>query len=304
MGGMRASRVASRGSRVGIAVALGWFTVASAATAQDSAVDRIALMRDLSVLAHDSMAGRLVGTEGSAKARRYLLRRLEDMGVPADSQSFAARGGATGVNVIGRISGTAPEGGAIVLSAHYDHLGVRGGEIFNGADDNASGTAGLLALAATLVEAPLRHDVVLAFLDAEESGLRGAKAFVGALESPTEAVALNLNLDMVSRSDRVLWVVGTHQNPDLRPMVEAVEPAVGVELQFGHDTPDLSGSDNWVLSSDHGPFHQAGVKFLYFGVDDHPDYHKSTDFSDRIDPVWFSGAVETIRRVMLAADRR
>jgi Zn-dependent M28 family amino/carboxypeptidase len=261
-------------------------------------------MEDLGVLSHDSMAGRLVGTEGSAKARRYLLRRLDDLGIATDSQSFSAGRSATGVNLIARIAGTSPGGGAIVLSAHYDHLGVRDGVIFNGADDNASGIAGLLAIAETLVHSPLQHDVILAFFDAEERGLLGAKAWVDALSDPTESVTLNLNLDMVSRSERVLWVVGGHQNPDLLGMVRTVEPAGGMELRFGHDSPEWTGSDNWVQASDHGPFYQAGVPFLYFGVDDHPDYHKPTDFSDRVDPAWYAAAIETIRRVMLAADAR
>jgi Zn-dependent M28 family amino/carboxypeptidase len=134
--------------------------------------------------------------------------------------------------------------------------------------------------------------------------LAGARAWVGALVDPADSVALMINLDMVSRSERVLWVVGTYQHPELLPIVEGVESASGVELRFGHDSPEWAGPDNWVQASDHGPFHQAGVPFLYFGVEDHPDYHRPTDSADHVNPEWFAAEVETIRRVLLAVDLR
>jgi Zn-dependent M28 family amino/carboxypeptidase len=293
------------GSRcVLFALAVASAALALPVAAQESAIDLAALMQDLQSLSHDSMGGRRVGTEGNARARRYLIHRLEEMGVAADSQSFSAGSRTIGVNLIARIRGTEPANRAIVLSAHFDHLGTRNGEVFNGADDNASGVSGLLAIASTFMDTPLRHDVILAFFDAEEGGLMGSRAWIDELDDPVGSVALVLNLDMVSRSDRVLWVVGTHQNPDLRVMVEGVAPAPGVELRFGHDSPEWTGSDNWVGSSDHAAFHRAGVPFLYFGVEDHPDYHRPTDHSDRVDPAWYAAAIETIRRVLLAADAR
>ncbi len=284
--------------------------VAVAAERRTAEVSEESLMRDVRVLAHDSMAGRLVGSDGSRAARRYILSRLRALGVEVDSQTFEfERGGAavTGVSVAGIVPGTDGVAGedAFVLTAHYDHLGVRDGDVYNGADDNASGVAALLAIAEALNERPLTRQVSLVFLDAEEGGLNGARAFVDAvsqLVDVREAMALNVNLDMVSRSDSELWVAGTYQNPALRPVVEGVPPAAGVVLRFGHDSPEWTGSDNWSGASDHAVFDRAGVPFLYFGVEDHPDYHRPTDDAERIDPAWYRASVETILRAVRALD--
>ncbi len=275
-----------------------------AVTAQLPEIDATTLMRDMSVLAHDSMQGRLVGSKESAVARRWITGRLREMGLSPRDQVFEAREGVQGTNVIADIPGRVGSTGRIVLTAHYDHLGVRGGEIFNGADDNASGTAGVLAIASVLAQAPLAHDVTVILFDGEEGGLRGARAYVESLELAGRLgeVALNVNLDMVSRSEEALWVIGTHQNPTLRPLIELIDPVPRVVLHFGHDTPADTGSDNWVSASDHGPFHAAGVPFLYFGVEDHPDYHRSTDDVEKVDPVWYAGSIETILRALRVLD--
>lgn len=264
------------------------------------------LMQDLSVLAADSMAGRAAGSEGGRMAREYLLDRLAGLGLPAVQDTFDVRrssGTVEGVNVRVAFDGTAHPERAIVVTAHYDHLGTRDGEVFNGADDNASGTVGLLALAEWLEANPPRHDVHLVFTDAEEGGLQGARAFVADPPVALDAIVFNLNLDMISHSDGDLWVAGTYPWPALAPIVEAVDAVSPVELRFGHDTPADQGADNWVMASDHGPFHQAGIPFLYFGVADHPDYHQSSDDVDTVNPDFFRAAVETIRRVLVSADR-
>jgi len=97
-------------------------------------------------------------------------------------------------------------------------------------------------------------------------------------------------------------VAGTYQNPALKSVVEGVEAAPGVVLRLGHDSPAWQGSDNWTTASDHGPFHQAGIPFLYFGVEDHPDYHRASDTADTVDPVWYDASVETILGVVRALD--
>lgn len=272
--------------------------------AQGTQIDGATLMRDISVLAHDSMQGRLVGSEEGAAARRWISARLTQMGLSPQDQPFEARQGVQGTNVIAQIPGSGGASGRIVLTAHYDHLGVRGDQIFNGADDNASGTAGVLAIASVLAQAPLAHDVTVILFDGEEGGLRGARAYVASLESEgrLEEVALNVNLDMVSRSEESLWVTGTYQHPALRPVIESIQPVPGVVVRFGHDTPSDTGSDNWVSASDHGPFHAAGLPFLYFGVEDHPDYHRPTDDVEKVDPEWYAGSIETILRALRALD--
>ena len=276
-------------------------TVAQSTPATDSA----ALVRDLAALSADSMEGRAPGTEGGDRARRYLVRALESAGIPplgvAYEHPFAWDAG-SGVNLVGAVRGQAEPDAFIVLTAHFDHEGVRDGAIFNGADDNASGTAAALEIARRVLEQPLRHTLVVALLDAEESGLRGARAFVEHQPVPLADVRLNVNLDMVSRTSGVLWAAGAHHTPWLRPVLEAVGAEAPVTLRLGHDRPDAPEGDDWTSASDHGPFHAAGVPFVYFGVEDHADYHRPTDDFERVDAGEFVASVRTILTALRALD--
>ncbi|MGH7127801.1 MAG: M28 family peptidase, partial [Planctomycetaceae bacterium] len=263
-----------------ILLALAGPAVAQGGTATAS-VDTDRLMRDLRALAHDSMEGRGTGTEGAARARTYLVHRFAEVALEPITDGFEKRfdlpgdsGAGKGVNLVGRIAGRSAGGQTLVVTAHYDHNGIRNGEIFNGADDNASGTAALLAIADHFRDNPPANAIVIAALDAEEIGLRGAQAFVADPPIPLERIAANVNLDMVGRNAAgELWVAGTHHYPALLPLVERVAARSGITLRAGHDTPDLPGGDDWTSASDHGAFHAAGIPFLYFGVEDHPDYH-------------------------------
>lgn len=271
-------------------------------------IDRTMLVEDVRVLSADSMEGRAVGTPGSERARRYLDRRFEQTGLEPVGGSFRhtfeiQRGDrpVTGVNFIGRLAGQ-DTSRVIVVTAHYDHVGIRDGNIFNGADDNASGTAGLLAIARALRGSTPHHTILFVATDAEEGGLRGARAFVD--DPPTGgSIRLDINMDMVSRSEKgELWVAGTHHYPWLLPLIDSIAANAGVTLRAGHDLPG-TGSDDWTSASDHGPFHRAGIPFLYFGVEDHEDYHRATDDFERIDPTFFAAAVETVMAALVAADR-
>lgn len=291
-----------------------WLLAACAASAQVAAppAARSHPMVDaLFVLAADSMEGRAVGTPGSARARRFLLSQLQSIGVAPVGSSFehpfefTARQGAAvqGVNLLAQVRGTAEPDRVIVVSAHYDHVGIRNGETYNGADDNASGTAALLELARRMRASPPRHTVILAFFDAEESGLRGAAAFVATPPVPREAIVMNLNMDMVSRSEEgVLWAAGTAPYPQFRPILLGIEPVPGVTLKLGHDTDADGASNNWTNQSDQGAFHRAGIPFLYFGVEDHPGYHKPTDDPEAVTHQFYIGAIETIWRVLQGVD--
>lgn len=255
------------------------------------------LMRDLAALADDAMAGRGTGTPGAARARDYLARRLREIGLEPREQPFDYRHreeARQGVNLWATVRGTLQPDRYIVVTAHYDHVGVKGGAIHNGADDNASGLAALLAIAAELKARPPAHSVILAALDAEEPGLYGAKAFVEAPPVPREAILLNVNMDMIARGkDGVLWAVGTRPHPRLRPVVEEAARGAPVTLRLGHDEPG-TGTEEWTNLSDQAAFHQAGIPFVYFGVDDHPDYHKPTDDLERIDRDFYRRSVATI----------
>ncbi len=282
----------------------------AAGTAQDlPVIDREAALETVRALAADGMAGRAAGTEGGRRAREYLLGRLRALGTaPVDGRyahPFTAqdRGGAEveGVNLLFRIGGADPRAGTIVVTAHYDHLGTADGEIYNGADDNASGVAGLLAIARRFMDSPPRHAFLFALLDAEERGLLGARALADSL--PAGDLALNINLDMIGRNAAdELYVAGTRHYPRFKPLVERLARRAPLVLLTGHDSPDGPG-DDWTFASDHGAFHRAGVPFLYFGVEDHPDYHTPRDTFENLDPDFLLRAVQTVVMAADAVDR-
>jgi len=300
---MNHARFTPAGSFAILLAALGAVSVSAQAT---PALDSARLMTELSVLAHDSMAGRATGTPGAQRAQAFLSGTLEDAGIaPAGAElarPFTWPGG-TGVNLVAELPGRSGAGGqVIVLSAHYDHLGIRSGRVFNGADDNASGVAALLEIGRALIAEPLEHTVLLAFFDAEEQGLRGARAFVADPPVPLDRIALNVNLDMVARTDGLLWAGGAYHTPALEPILEEVATGAPVKLRLGHDRPGAPEGDDWTSSSDHGPFHRAGIPFVYFGVEDHVDYHRPSDDFTRVDPGEFVAAVRTIMSAIRALD--
>lgn len=272
---------------------------------RDAAVDSVRLLTTLSVLAHDSMEGRAVGSPGGARARHYLTRALADAGVlPLDGtfeHAFDLGERGTGVNILGLVPGSA-EGPHIVLSAHYDHEGIRDGDIFNGADDNASGVAAVMEIARLLVLEPPLHPIVIALFDDEEQGLGGARHFVTDPPIALDDIALNVNLDMVSRAEGELWAGGAHHTPALRPVLEAVAADAPLDLRLGHDRPGAPEGADWTMQSDHGAFHEQGIPFVYFGVEDHPDYHRPTDDFERVDPADFLASARTILLAVRALD--
>jgi len=273
-------------------------------------------LNDIRVLSADDMEGRDTGSPGGQRARDYIVGRMEALGVapsamgrlqPWEAVGRTREGPRTyhGTNIIGLIPGTRRGDRYIVVSAHYDHVGVNDGQIYNGADDNASGVATLLALAADLKRQAPEHGVLIVAFDGEERGLLGARHFVEAPPMPLEAIALNLNFDMTARAetDGKLWVTGTYQSPALRPLLEAIPANGAVSLAFGHDTPQDVGEDNWVDASDQGAFHQAQVPFLYLGVSDHPDYHRPSDDFERITPAVFVSSTQLAIAAFRALDQ-
>ncbi|MBC6982093.1 M20/M25/M40 family metallo-hydrolase [Caulobacter sp. 17J80-11] len=269
-------------------------------------IDGTRLVQDLKVLSADDMAGRYPGTPGSAKARAYVEQRFREVGLTTKEQPFTytTKAGAEvpGVNVWGVVKGKKTPDRYIVVTAHYDHLGVKDGQIFNGADDNASGTAALFAMAKYFKAHRPDHSLVFVALDAEEGGARGAHAFVAGPPVPKDAIVLNVNLDMVARGDKgELYASGGYHNPGLVPVLERVAKTAPVTLKLGHDRPE-QGQDDWTGQSDHMAFHEAGIPFVYFGVEDHPDYHRPTDDFEKVNPDWYVRSVQTITEAVMALD--
>lgn len=269
------------------------------------------LSQELKELSSSVMDGRKTGTEGNRKARVYIIDHLKQLGierfVPGYEQPFSVSQagsmseGTGGVNVLGVIPGKKKE--TIVISAHYDHLGSKDNKIFYGADDNASGTAALLTLAAYLKKNQPEHRIIIAFFDAEEMGLRGSKYFVNAVDLEKENIVLNINMDMVARGDKnELYASGIYHYPQLKAPLESVKKIEGISLLFGHDNPETR-RDDWTTQSDQGSFHDKKIPFVYFGVEDHPDYHRATDTYDKINQDFYAKSVETILQSILALDK-
>ena len=270
-------------------------------------IDAARLLEDVRALSADDMEGRGAGTKGGELARAYVLRRFNETGLaplgPSFEQPFDLPSKGKGVNLVGHVKGAKYPDRFIVVTAHYDHLGVRDGQVYNGADDNASGVAVLLQLAAHYAGAARpEHSLLFAALDAEEVGLLGARALVKRMKAERRDVALDVNLDMVGHSERgELYAAGTYHTPALRPSLERVAASAPVKLLLGHDRPE-QGLGDWTNQSDQYAFHKAGVPFVYFGVEDHKDYHKPSDDFDTITRDFFVGAAETVLEAVAALD--
>lgn len=252
----------------------------------------------LKTLSDDVMQGRKVGTDGAARARAFIVKIATPMnrGVEPDiipyTQEVSRRGETriiSGKNIIIPIAGRVSGGPVLDITAHYDHVGVRDGEIYNGADDNASGVGALLAILKSFSEHPPEHDVNIIWLDGEESGLSGAYAYVSTID---DRPRLNMNLDMISQNEAgEIYMAGSHHTPALKPLIETAAKGTNLSVKFGHDRPE-DGPNDWTLQSDHGAFHTRGISFVYFGVEDHEHYHQPTDTFESIPLSTYRGAVQ------------
>ena len=270
-------------------------------------------MRDMQTLSGEAMQGREIGSTGSALARAYIIQRLQEIGLApcgeAYVQDFTSQRPRDqllqGKNILACQPATdTPDAKSLVISAHYDHLGINRGKTYFGADDNASGVAGVLAVAESFKGKKTRHQIVYAFFDGEENGLLGAFAFIKKALIPTDKIAANLNFDMIARGDKnELFVSGTHQNPAFKPLLQGLNGTRGIKLSFDHDRPE-QGSNDWTPQSDHYAFFKAGIPHLYFGVEDHADYHKPSDSFEKIKAEFFDGSVEIVVKAAHIIDQQ
>ncbi len=270
--------------------------------------DAATLLDDLRILSADDMEGRKFGTPGGARARAFVIARFKATGIAplADTYEFpivahTSAGDVHGANIVGVIRGTVDDGRYLIVSAHYDHVGVRGGSIYNGADDNASGTAALFSIAQYLSTHRPRTSVLVVAFDGEEAGLVGSRQFVKSPPVERSAIRIDLNMDMLGRDARdTLFVTGTARQPALRPIMGRVAARAPLHLRLGHDGGD-SGED-WTKDSDHYAFMEAGLPALYFGVEDYAQLHRPTDDYETITYGFYVKAVETVIIALEAFD--
>jgi DNA-binding protein len=273
------------------------------------------LRQHIRVLASDSLNGRGTGSEGEKMARSYIESQFEKMklakaGSNGFTQSFPFKGGVHGngtegsaYNVIGYIDNKAPF--TIILGAHYDHLGLGEngssldanpqGKIHNGADDNASGVAGLLELARYFQSNKKKEKYNFLFIafSGEELGLYGSKYFT---EHPTidlTKVNYMINMDMIGRLDPVsksVAVSGTGTSPVWEPALK--------NLAKGSLT--IKTDSAGVGPSDHTSFYLKDIPVLHFFTGSHSDYHKPSDDFDKIN---YAGEKEVLELIVKVIDQ-
>jgi len=266
------------------------------------------LLQHVKVLSSDDFEGRRTGTQGATKAKQYIINEFGKLNIQPLGEtyeqpfSFSSRNIMyNGVNVLGFIKGSTFPDKYIVISAHYDHEGIKNGNIYNGADDNASGISALFSFAEYFEKYPPKHSVILAAFDGEEFELKGSQYFVDHSIIPLHNIIVNINMDMISRSDKnELFVVGTRYNPSFKELITSFSQMENMQLLIGHDGTDKK--QDWTYSSDHGSFHKKKIPFLYFGVEDHEDYHKPTDDYENIHPEFYKEAVSVIFSVFKKID--
>ena len=277
-----------------------------------SSLDSLQLIKDIRTLSSDKFEGRRAGSKGSRMAQFYLTDRFKKIGIQPYHNTFEypfyfqdEEKQTMGTNLFGYIKGRSDS--VIVVSAHYDHLGtLRGGpaedSIYNGADDNASGVGALLSIAAYFKKHTPEHTLLFVSFDGEEEGLQGAKAFLKNPPVPVGLMVLNINMDMISRNDKnELYVCGLNKFPQLKRYVD-LTPGGRIKLLSGHDRKE-DGAQNWMSQSDHYEFYKLKIPALYFGVEDHADYHQLSDEFEHIQPSFYYQSAQRVLQVLLAADK-
>jgi hypothetical protein len=256
--------------------------------------------------------------KASGKSLAELQKQIDDSSKPAsfalpENQSAALTVSirttrATVNNVLAYLPGKTDE--YVIIGAHYDHLG-RGnidslapsqiGQIHPGADDNASGTAGVLELARLLApqKGQLRRGILFMSFAGEELGLLGSSAWVNHPTRPLDKAVAMLNMDMIGRikNDKV-YIGGVGTGSTLKAVVEEAQANSGFKIEY---------SPGGYSSSDHTSFVTKKIPVLFFFSGLHSDYHKPSDTWDKIDPVAATrllGVVGTTAELLADADTR
>lgn len=277
-------------------------------------IDDARIQKHIKILASDSMMGRGTGTEGERMAAAYIQKEFKSLKLKpvgktkSYTQSFPFKSGAEGVsgtanNIVAYLDNKASS--TIIIGAHYDHLGTgefgnsleanSQGKIHNGADDNASGVAGVLELARYYSTNKTREKYNFLFLcfSGEELGLLGSKYFT---ENPTldlTNVNYMINMDMVGRLDpktNTVAVSGTGTSPVWETLLKNLET----------ETLKIKTDSAGVGPSDHTSFYLKNIPVLHFFTGSHSDYHKPTDDWEKIN---YKGQVEVLTLITKVIDQ-
>jgi hypothetical protein len=196
-------------------------------------------------------------------------------------------------NVGGLLVGTDLKNEIVIVSAHYDHLGKKANQIYNGADDNASGTASVLAIAATfdsLLQQGIRprRSILFLLFSGEEGGLVGSKYFVDNSPIPMNQIVCDLNVDMVGRTDwqhrkktDYCYLITGKSDTELKQTIEiANQQTVKLTIDYRYDSEN--DPSQFFYRSDHYNFAKKGIPIAFFMDGEHPDYHQPSDTANKI----------------------
>jgi Zn-dependent M28 family amino/carboxypeptidase len=268
-------------------------------------IDTEDLKEHLYLLSSDVLEGRQTGEKGQKMAANYLTayyKHLElqapqnypdyEQTIPAEYLNNAS--GNSSENVLAYILGSEFPEEVLIISAHYDHLGKRGETVFNGADDNASGTSAVMEIAEAF-QAALedghrpKRSILFLHLTGEESGLYGSRYYVSHPVFKMENTVTNLNIDMIGRVDpkhedkpEYIYLIGSDRlSKELHNLAENVNREhFGLKLDYTFNKEN--DPNRFYYRSDHFNFAQEGVPVIFFFNGEHEDYHKATDTPEKI----------------------
>ncbi len=267
------------------------------------------LKTNLTIVASDEMQGRETGSEGQKAAGKYLIEQYKKNGIPfpKGADSYYQKVPAAFLNekrnenlpdsenIWAFIEGSEKPDEIIVISAHYDHVGMKNGEIYNGADDDGSGTVALLEIAQAFQKAKKeghgpKRSILILHVTGEEHGLHGSRYYSENPLFPLANTVADVNIDMIGRRDEshtdsnnYVYVIGSdYLSTDLYNICEAVNTKY-TKLNLDYKYNDRKDKNRFYYRSDHYNFAKNGIPsvFLFNGV--HADYHKATDEVDKIE---------------------
>jgi hypothetical protein len=259
-----------------------------------------ALADHVAFLCSDELAGRLAGSEGERRALDDLAARLAALGLEPARQTVPLRDGES-ANLYAILPGAQEE--TIVLGAHVDHLGLRDGSLYRGAEDNASGVAVVMGVTAHLLRESLERSVLVVFFGAEEIGMVGSRRFVAEPPVAGRPLVAMINVDMIGRpladdpiyslpkrlldidDRRTVGVLGTRDRPAFRRAVDAAFGSVDLRAIGLEDLPPVMARYVARLADGRGDsfsFEDKGIPALFFSSGESVDYHEPSDTPDRL----------------------
>lgn len=267
------------------------------------------LSKHLYIVAGDEMQGRNTGEPGQKKAGEYLISEYKKMGIsfpPGATDfyqkvpsEFMKRGFAPKLNdsenIWAFIKGTEKPEEILVISAHYDHVGMKNGEIYNGADDDGSGTVALLEIAQAFKEAEKKgqgpkRSILFLHVTGEEHGLHGSRYYSENPLFPLENTIADINIDMIGRRDTLhpatnnyIYVIGSDRlSSELHTINEEVNTKF-TKLELDYKYNDRNDPERIYFRSDHYNFAKKGIPSIFFFNGIHADYHLPSDTPDKIE---------------------